>query len=288
VGFVDSDVASLLGLEEHREVPLCLVPVGLEDRQVAAATGEPEEVSFEVGALSRTEYVFQGILEANDAGRLHAPEAVARWREGFGGSPVRDGAGDAPASPQAGLSTDSLEEVIRRRGSARLFARGFIHADVLAAILARCTVGVPTDYAPGGAHLAEPYLIANAVEGIGPGAYVFRGGELQLLRDGEFRREAGFLCLEQRLGADAAVTHFLMADLRRALDALGARGYRAAQLEAGIVAGRIYLAAYASRFGATGLTFYDDEVTRFFSADAEGKSCMLVVAVGESPRLRRA
>jgi hypothetical protein len=77
-----------------------------------------------------------------------------------------------------------------------------------------------------------------------------------------------------------------MADVPRTLGALAARGYRAAQLEAGIVAGRIYLGAYAYRFGATGLTFYDDEVTRFFSPDAAGKSCMLVVAVGESPRLR--
>jgi hypothetical protein len=72
-----------------------------------------------------------------------------------------------------------------------------------------------------------------------------------------------------------------------ALGALGRRGYRAAQLEAGIVAGRIYLCAYADHFGATGLTFYDDEVTRFFSPDAEGKNCMLVVAVGDSPRLSR-
>ena len=287
LGFVDSDVAQLLGLEERHELPLCLVPVGLSDREVTAAAGEPEKVSFEVGALSRTEYVFQWILEANDAGRLHAPEEVARWREGVGGSQVRDGSGQALASPQAGLSTDSLEEVLRRRGSARVFAPGSIRADMLVEILARCTVGVPTDYAPGGAHLDEPYLIANAVEGIRSGAYVFRGGELSLLRAGEFRREAAFLCLEQRLGADAAATHFLMADLPRTLEALAARGYRAAQLEAGIVAGRIYLGAYASRLGATGLTFYDDEVTWFFSPDAEGKSCMLVVAIGESPRLLR-
>ncbi|MGH2651635.1 MAG: SagB family peptide dehydrogenase, partial [Actinomycetota bacterium] len=133
----------------------------------------------------------------------------------------------------------------------------------------------------------EPYLIANVVEGLEPGAYVFRDGELRLLRPGNFRRDAGFLCIEQELGAYAAATHFLMANLPRTLGALGARGYRAAQLEAGMVAGRIYLGAYAHRFGATGLTFYDDEVTRFFLPDAEGKSCMLVVAVGESPRLRR-
>ena len=79
-----------------------------------------------------------------------------------------------------------------------------------------------------------------------------------------------------------------MADLPKILDSLGARGYRAAQLEAGIVAGRTYLGAYAHRFGATGLTFYDDAVAEFFSPDAAGESCVLVTAIGESPRLRGA
>jgi len=32
--------------------------------------------------------------------------------------------------------------------------------------------------------------------------------------------------------------------------------------------------------GATGLTFYDDDVTRFFSPHAEGKSAIFLVAVG--------
>ena len=52
-------------------------------------------------------------------------------------------------------------------------------------------------------------------------------------------------------------------------------------------AGKVYLASYAHRLGATGLTFFDDDVERFFSPDAVGKSCMLVVAVGDSPRLHR-
>lgn len=47
---------------------------------------------------------------------------------------------------------------------------------------------------------------------------------------------------------------FIVADLDAALAALGPRGYRAAELDAGIVAGRIYLGAYAQRLGATGLT----------------------------------
>jgi len=38
--------------------------------------------------------------------------------------------------------------------------------------------------------------------------------------------------------------------------------------------------AYAQRLGATGLTFYDDEVTAFFSPHAAGKSVMFLTALG--------
>ena len=46
----------------------------------------------------------------------------------------------------------------------------------------------------------------------------------------------------------------------------------------------MYLAAYAQRLGATGLTFYDDAVTQFFSPHAEGKSVMFLVALGKKAR----
>ncbi len=46
----------------------------------------------------------------------------------------------------------------------------------------------------------------------------------------------------------------------------------------------MYLAAYAQRFGATGLTFFDDEVTEFFSPHAARKSVMFLVALGHSGR----
>jgi hypothetical protein len=51
-------------------------------------------------------------------------------------------------------------------------------------------------------------------------------------------------------------------------------------MEAGITGGRLYLSAYAQGFGASGLTFFDDEVTAFFSPHAEGKSVMFLVALG--------
>ena len=55
------------------------------------------------------------------------------------------------------------------------------------------------------------------------------------------------------------------------------------QLEAGILGGKLYLAAYAQHLGAS-LTFYDDEVVRFFSPHAESKSAILLVAVGRSAK----
>ena len=67
----------------------------------------------------------------------------------------------------------------------------------------------------------------------------------------------------------------------------GDRGYGAGQLEGGLLGGRMYLAAYGHWFGATGLTFFDDAVAEFFQPEFAGRSCLLVVAVGDSPRLRR-
>jgi nitroreductase len=53
-----------------------------------------------------------------------------------------------------------------------------------------------------------------------------------------------------------------------------------AQLEGGLIGGRAYLAAYALGLGATGLTFFDDAVTEFFSPHASGKSVMFLAAFG--------
>ena len=62
---------------------------------------------------------------------------------------------------------------------------------------------------------------------------------------------------------------FSTADLpARTLAALG-RGYRAVQLDAGMRAGPASLGAYACGLGATGLTFYGDEVRRFLGTDEE-------------------
>jgi SagB-type dehydrogenase family enzyme len=282
LGFVDSEVEALLDLERRKEFPLLMLAVG-DGSKVGVIEAPPEAASFEVRPLSRREIEFPAITEVNDAGHLSSQDQVERWRTSGHIEPRERKESTRAEQPKA--PHDSLERVIKRRGSARYFGAEPIPTGVLSDILERATGGIPTDYAPEGSRRVEIYLIANAVEGLEPGAYVWDSGDFRLLRRGNLRREAGYLCLEQPLGATAAATLFLMADLGSVFESFGDRGYRAAQLEAGTVGGKIYLGAYSWRWGATGLTFYDDEVTKFFSPDASGKSCMLVIAVGETPRL---
>ncbi|MDQ4081480.1 MAG: SagB/ThcOx family dehydrogenase, partial [Actinomycetota bacterium] len=210
------------------------------------------------------------------ASSLGTVDEVRRYREGTG-EPVEVGSdGDLTGG-------EPLAAVIRRRGSARNFTLEPMPAPRLAAILEAASAHIPGDLP----RANEIHLIANAVEGVEPGAYRFRPpGRFELLKAGSFRSSAGYLALEQEHAARAAATHFLTAELEPLLGALGNRGYRAAQLEAGIRAGRLYLGAYARGLGATGLTFYDDEVGRFFTGDTR-TSAMLCVAVGPDARRRR-
>jgi SagB-type dehydrogenase family enzyme len=171
---------------------------------------------------------------------------------------------------------ESIEEVISRRGSARRFRRDPIGSEALSVILDLGSRPVETDCGWGWNDL---YVIVHAVEGLRAGAYYY-DGKLHPLKAGDFRREAAHLALEQDLAGDAAAAVFFLSDWER----LGDRGYRVAQLEAGIRGGKMYLAAYALGLGATGLTFYDDDVVRFFSPHAAGKSAIFLMVFGHPAR----
>ena len=155
-------------------------------------------------------------------------------------------------------------------------------------MLKQATGGIPGDFSDGSA-LIELYLIVNAVDDLSPGAYVFHRDTLglELIKEGNFRHDAGHLGLGQEIPADASIDVFSLADLRVILERFGNRGYRAAQLEASITGGKLYLSAYAQRLGASGLTFFDDDVTEFFSPHAAGKSVMFLVALGKAMRRTR-
>jgi SagB-type dehydrogenase family enzyme len=296
-GFVDAEVNRLLDVDAEREVAFSLVALD----QVATLPPQSAQqfpsalpaLHLETVPLSRNEIVYPAMLEMHAASSLHSVEEVATWRGHTPLAKLPPPIGRIiplrPAS-DAEIRRDPIEQVILRRGSARKFAQLPIELSQLSTILDRATRGVPADFLePQGTLLADLYVIVNAVEGIDPGAYVFHRDRqaLECLKNGNFRAQAGHLGLDQQLPADAAVDIFFLADLQKILGRFGNRGYRAVQLEAGILSGKLYLAAYAQRISATGLTFYDDEVIQFFSPHAQGKSVMMLVAIGKnanSPR----
>ena len=288
VGFADAPVERLLGLDPETEGALTVVALG-RTGALAPKVGEPPEPHLETTPLSKTEVDYPAIREMHAASSLRSGAAAAAWRNGR--CELTSPPAQGPLHPLRPLSegeipSDSLESVIRRRGSTRVFERGSsISLEQLATVLDRASRELPSDFLGSGrTSLVDLYLIIHAVDGIPAGNYYYRREDraLELLREGDFRSAAGRLGLSQELPADAAVNVYSLTDLDAVGAALGNRGYRAAQLEGGIRGGQMYLAAYAQRFGATGLTFLDDEVTEFFSPHARGKSVLFLTALGHS------
>jgi SagB-type dehydrogenase family enzyme len=288
LGFVDGDVNRLLDLDMQREVSLCIVPIGQKSESSLPEPREVAALGLETIPVSKREVDYPAMREMHEASSLETEEDVARWRKEL----LKQGADGPARAIQASLQhllegerpADAIEQVILRRGSTRKFDRAAsITLAELSTILDSATRGVMADFLEPGAQLNDLYVVAHAVEGLAAGAYFFRRGRptLELLKEGSFRAEAAYLGLEQELPGDACADIFFLADLRPILERYGNRGYRAVQLEAGVIGGKMYLAAYAQRLGATGLTFFDDDVTRFFSPHAKDKSAMFLLAIGK-------
>jgi SagB-type dehydrogenase family enzyme len=284
-GFVDTTVSELLDLDAQREVPVALVPIGVAAHMESPAVRALPALDLAVMPVSDGEIDFPAIRAMQQASSLPDADAVAAWRRATPARQTKPSGASIPLPPVGDvlLPGDALEAVIVRRGSTRQFRRAALTFAQLAVVLRQSLQGVPADFNGGaGGMLSDIYLTVHAVDGLVPGAYVLQreAWALELLQPGDFREVSGFLGLDQELAADASVDVFFLADLPPILDCFGNRGYRAAQLDASIAAGRMYLAAYAQRFGATGLTFYDDAVVEFFSPHAAGKSVMFLLALG--------
>ena len=252
----------------------------------APAVSPPvEPISPRSLPLSSSEVDYPLVREIQAASSLVEPDEVKALRASAAAAPREIPPGLISLPEPLSVAGKPLGETIIRRGSTRQFSGQPISARALATALFHATRGIPADFLHGPGHrLVDLYLIVNAVDGIASGAYCYwpEAHGLEQLGAGDFRGQAGYLCLEQALGSDASVVIFFLADLGRVLNVFGNRGYRLANLQAGIIGGKCYLGAYGQGFGASGLTFYDDDVVRFFSPHARGKDALFVTVLGRS------
>ena len=229
--FPDAQLTRLTGADGVHEFPVAVV--GLGDGEPAirpsgeATAGDVDAAPVEFPLVTLTQ-------RAGDQDELGdpwpAPAALP---------------GEPPAGPD-------LDDVILQRGSTRrMDPRATVSREVTEFSLAASLRGTQMPH----------FVAVHGVDGLEPGLY--RWPDLdQPRRPGLLRDELYHVCMDQGLGRDAAFVVMAVANL----DALDDRGYREAQLDAGIVEGRLHLAAYALGIGASGMTFLDSEI-----ADALGE-----------------
>ncbi|HEY0167720.1 MAG TPA: hypothetical protein VGB75_11835 [Jatrophihabitans sp.] len=242
--FADTAIARLVGADGVHEYPLALVCLG-DATPVTDASGPATP-----GFLPEVEFPL--CTQAQRAGDSDEPGPA--W-------PVGPALADVPESP-------ALDEVILRRGSQRLMDRGVQ--------LPRQLLDWPMRAAMRGIEVPH-WVVVHGVEGMAPGVY--RWPDLDTpQRQAELRDELLRIALDQYLAADAGYVVIGAIDGAELDD----RGYRDAQLAAGLVEGRLHLAAYALGATASGMTFLDTEVPALLGQSSDLVTLLFTcVGVGE-------
>lgn len=284
-GFADAEVNALLDVEGARESTVALVALG---RGAAAPPAPPvARLDLPTRPLSPAEVTWHAITDMHNASCLPTGAAAADWRSRRWSRPPSEPTG--PLTELRPLPADRLdgrppEQIIFRRRSTRNYDTDVaIPFEAFSTLLDRSTRGIASDVLAPGAPLTELYLIVNGVEGLVPGVYLHhpQRGAVELLREGRFRAEAARIAADQRYAGDAHVNLYYLAHLPSILERYGDRGYRLAQLEGALHAGKLHLGTHALGLGAVGSTAYDDEVIAFFSPHAAGKDYGFVTVFGK-------
>jgi hypothetical protein len=236
--FPDAAVAALVGADQVNEWPAALVTLGagagpFTEASGPAATGETDASPLEFPLVTQAQ-------RAGDVDVLAQP-----WP-----------AGDVTALP-AGVSAEtSVGAVITARGSQRRMNpdRGLPLETLQASMdIAMRGIGIPH------------WVAVHDVTGLAPGLY--RWPDLSSpSRAGNLRGELYRVALEQSLARDAAFVVIAATSVAGLSD----REYREAQLAAGLVEGRLHLAAYALGASATGMTFLDSEIPALLGESLDG------------------
>jgi SagB-type dehydrogenase family enzyme len=238
--FPDAAVTRLVGADGTHEFPVALV--ALEPGAPAIEPGGEAAA----GSIDATPLEFPLVTQTQHAGDVD--ELGEPW-------PV--------TALEAAPDSPSLDDVILTRGSTRLMdASASVSREVFDFALAAALRDTRVPH----------WVAVHAVDGVAPGLYRWPGFGAPL-RAGDLREVMLRACWDQDLGRDAAFVVMAATDL----DELDDRGYREAQLDAGLVEGRLHIAAYALGIGASGMTFLDSEIEPLLGAGLAG---LLFTCVG--------
>jgi SagB-type dehydrogenase family enzyme len=255
LGFVDEELNAAIGADGTSEQALAVLAL---DGGMEVGGGSRPGSTAVPGGPGGARYPLAEAAHAS--GALASLDAVRSWRA--------EPEGDEPV-----LDREELARAIQRRASVRKYAETQLPRAEVEALLAWSEAPIPAD----AQRVVRQAVTVAAVEGLEPGVYDAQLNLLAAHAERELREQAWFVAMEQDHPKRAAVNVFQLANLGHVVETLGDRGYRWAQLEAGIRAGRLQVGAFLRGWGAAASTFYDDEVSRWLETD---DSPLLLVAIG--------
>ncbi len=196
----------------------------------------------------------------------HSPAAIEIDRDPAGGLPVRQVL--LERQPAIGLSRQAITRV-NLLAINRLAFRG----------------GSFFPLFPDGPHLAtvRPFWIVQEVSGLETGLWYYHppADKWHQLSKGTFRREAKYIAGDVSAFGDASAVCVLTANTHTLMTQGGPDTYRLANIEAGIAAQRMYLAATSLGLGCLAVQdFYDEDARGFFGLGKTGWEAMYIVAIG--------
>jgi hypothetical protein len=239
--FPDAAVTSLVGADGIHEWPIAVVTLG-GDTPTIASTGPAV-----AGRVDTAPVEFPLETAAQRAGDMD--DLGDPWKHP---DPVETPITDGPP----------VDTVVMSKGSTRLLDRTkSVSLDMFRTSMLAAMRGVDVRHV----------VAVHAVDCMAPGLYPW--AEREPRRAGDMRDELYRLAFEQELAQDAAFVTIGTAEV----GALTDRGYREAQLGAGIVEGRLHLLAYAMGAAASGMTFADSELEGVIGEHVDG---LILTCVG--------
>ncbi|BAY13798.1 nitroreductase family protein [Calothrix sp. NIES-2098] len=163
--------------------------------------------------------------------------------------------------PQFNFDKDKFFQTVWMRRSSRRFYKQSISQENYWRILQHLAQPIPTE----NFEEIEIYSVIHQVRGITPGLYKGK----HLIKAGNFSEKTGYLCINQAIAKDSAVTLFFVSDYIN---------YQTAMQIAGFLGQRVYLVSnfwgiHCSAIGA----FYDDETQEFLQTN---KDVLYAMAIG--------
>jgi SagB-type dehydrogenase family enzyme len=284
--FGDARLAEELGLTESDEAPMVFLAFPSKHFSQESAVSWEKEFAGIPNELSPEEVPYESLLEMHRATILPDSPGTIPILSAENVSLTGDQR-PAPDFSAVPAIDSALGTIVRQRRSALDFdpRTAYMERLHLERLLDFATRVWPADWRGNfrgsektpsrGTDFVTLFLYIHRVKGYDPGVYRWETASRALvqLHRGNVERVAAFLSLEQPLAGNSCFTVSMIANLAKASEIFGNRGYRYVHFEAGAIGQRFYLGAEALGWNATGIgAFYDDDVHRYLGFLEEGDS----------------